>query len=295
MNDADIELISSLIAGDLPPEQAAEARARIEASNELGAAYDEQLAVATTLRTVPAAAMTAEERSALHATLRSELRLDDAPAPVAAASHRWWFALGGLATAAAAVFAFAVVPSILDNDADIAGAPSADQTTAALDTLSNGDAEAFEQPEAVSTTAAASEGDGATLAPDTTQPLTTTAVTEQPAVTETTEAEASSPMYFLSPVTARSDAFNLPVLDEDLIAASGLEAAIAEATEFIALPIAALSACFTGEPGTGDTALTPAGIDAEESEVYAMAMEVESGAQETVTIDLDTCSVTGAG
>jgi hypothetical protein len=295
MNDADIELIISLIAGDLPPEEAAAARARIEASNELGSAYDEQLAVVAIMHDAPTASMTAEEQGALHARLRNELRLDRVSTPSAVPARRWWLALGGLATAAAVVFAFAVVPNLLDNNnADVVSAP-ATEPTAELDTLSNGEAEAFDEP---TTTAPPSDSAGAdtTEAPATTLPLTTTAATEETATTTaTTETAAEEPVYFLSPVSARSTTFNLPVLDEAVVTAGGLEAAIAAATEFATLPLATLAACFSGEQGTGDIAVTPAGIDAAASEVYATATDVASGARETITIDLETCTVTGGG
>lgn len=292
MNDADIDLIISLIAGDLPPEEATAARARIEASSELSAAYDEQLAVASTLRTVPAAAMTTGERDALHAGLRRELHLDEELMPAAAPARRWWIALSGLATTAAIVFAFAVVPNLLDNDgADVVSAPAAEPTTVAeLDTMSDGEASV-----APTTTAAADAGADTTQAPDATLQLTTTAATEETAPTETTVAEPTEPVYFLSPVAPRSTTFDLPVLDEAVVATSGLEAAIAAATEVASLPFATIAACFTGESETGDLAVTPAGIDADGSAVYAVATHVDSGDEQTVTIDLDTCSVTGAG
>jgi hypothetical protein len=299
MNDADIQLISSLIAGDLAPDEAIEATSRIEASAELRAAYDEQLAMATMLRSAPAVEMTGDERNALHAALRSELKLDETTMSPATTRTRnpWWLALGGLTAAAAAVFAFAVVPNLIDDGSDIVGAPAAEQTSPSLDTFSDGSGDTVAEPDTsqVPPTTAREGESVTTTAPVTTQAITTTAVTDETETTETTQAETAEPVYFLAPVIARTTSLELPVIDPVIIAASGLQAAIAQATEFVSLQFAVLAACFTGESGSGEIAVAPAGIDAAGSMVFATATHVESGDQEVVAIDLDSCAVTKAG
>jgi len=86
MNDRDRHLIVSLLDGALSATEQEEVRARLQIDAEMRAAYEEQLAVSTTLRSAPAVSMSADERNELHGALRAGLFLDETTtvAPIAA-------------------------------------------------------------------------------------------------------------------------------------------------------------------------------------------------------------------
>lgn len=109
---SDHDLITELISGQLSPEERRAALMRVAADPELQSEYETQLTTASLLRDAPAPTMTATERSNLHAALRQQLHLDDAPAPVAPAPsrwQRWWAPITGLAAAAAVVVGAVVI------------------------------------------------------------------------------------------------------------------------------------------------------------------------------------------
>lgn len=109
---SDHDLITELISGQLSPEERRAALMRVAADPELQSEYETQLTTASLLRDAPEPTMTATERSNLHAALRQQLHLDDAPAPVAPAPsrwQRWWAPITGLAAAAAVVVGAVVI------------------------------------------------------------------------------------------------------------------------------------------------------------------------------------------
>ena len=109
---SDHDLITELISGQLSPEERRAALMRVAADPELQSEYETQLTTSSLLRDAPAPTMTATERSNLHASLRQQLHLDDAPAPVAPAPsrwQRWWAPITGLAAAAAVVVGAVVI------------------------------------------------------------------------------------------------------------------------------------------------------------------------------------------
>jgi hypothetical protein len=111
MNERNQELIVDLLGGRLSPEEERAALARIETDPGLRAEYEVQISAISILNASGTPLMTADERTALHASLRRQLHLEDSPAAVVAAPprwQRWWAPIGGLAIAAA-VFIGAVV------------------------------------------------------------------------------------------------------------------------------------------------------------------------------------------
>lgn len=281
MNDNDIDLITSLIGGELPESEAAAAIARIGSDPELRAAHDEQVGVASMLGSAPVVAMTAEETASLHGSLRTELQLDDQPAAVAAAASgwsRWWAPMTGLAVAAVVIFAIAVLPDALDgtDSAEVVSAPPPETTAPAseLDTQSTGGA--LVQPEDDNTSDAFT---------------TTTAASESAAVEELEDATMSQ--YFMVPQAARASELELPILEETAVAASGFDSALGLATESARVNVAALTACFPG--GAAGSALDPIGVTPDLSVVYAIATDIETGFETSVTIDMSSCEIAEAG
>lgn len=109
---SDHDLITELISGQLSPEERRAALMRVAADPELQSEYETQLTTASLLQDAPEPTMTATERSNLHAALRQQLHLDDAPAAVAPAPsrwQRWWAPITGLAAAAAVVVGAVVI------------------------------------------------------------------------------------------------------------------------------------------------------------------------------------------
>lgn len=147
MSEHDFNLISDVISGDLSSDERSAALAHIASDPVLQAEYETQLATASLLRDLPAPTMTAEERSMLHASLRRQLRLDDAPTPVVAPApsrwQRWWAPVAGLAAAAAVVVGVVIVlpDEGSDDSFDVASAELTVTTAAsreALDSVAGG-------------------------------------------------------------------------------------------------------------------------------------------------------------
>ena len=116
MSDNNLDLITELINGRLSPDERRVALARVAADPELQSEYETQLAVSSLLSEAPPPTMTAAERSELRTSLRQQLHLDDAPAPVVLAPsrwQRWWAPVTGLAAAAAVIIGVVIV---LPND-----------------------------------------------------------------------------------------------------------------------------------------------------------------------------------
>ena len=139
MSEHDLNLIADVISGDLSPRELDAALAHIASDPALQAEYETQLATASLLHDLPSPSMTAEERSTLHASLRQQLHLDDAPTPVVAPApsrwQRWWAPVTGLAAAAAVVVgAIVILPGGGSDDSfDVASASLAATTVAARD------------------------------------------------------------------------------------------------------------------------------------------------------------------
>jgi len=290
MNDNDIQLITSLIEGGLSPAEQEEGMARVEASPQLRAAYDEQLSVATALRAAPAVSMTAVEAGELRTALRAELHIEEAAAvPIAATSgwSRWWAPLAGLATAAVIIVAVVLVPGALDDDAStqVAIAPSAVTTTPALasDPLA-GTAEDTDTFAGGEEQADTTEG-GQELAD---APTTTMAAAA---------AEQAAPDTSLFSLKASPDAsknLELPVLGSDIDIA-GVESATRNATERATVDYAAISRCFGPQGEATGEAVIVGSVTQSGDEVVAVVTVAATGEQIVLTISLATCEVASAG
>jgi hypothetical protein len=118
MNDNDLNLIVDLIESQLGTTDAGSALARIVADPELLEAYTEQLAVHDSLKSLPIASMTADEKEALNTALVTQLRLEDEAVVVPVTRKRapWWMPVAGIAAAAAAVTAIFIVPNMSGSD-----------------------------------------------------------------------------------------------------------------------------------------------------------------------------------
>ncbi len=136
MSEHDLNLITDLVSGRLSPGERDEALRHISSDPALQAEYETQLATASLLSDLPAPAMTADERSTLHAALRQQLHLDDALAPVVAPApsrwQRWWAPVAGLAAAAAVIVgAVVILPNSGSDDSfEVASAALTDTTVA---------------------------------------------------------------------------------------------------------------------------------------------------------------------
>lgn len=178
MSEHDLNLIADVISGDLSPSERDAALAHIASDPALQSEYETQLATASLLHDLPSPSMTAEERSTLHASLRRQLHLDEAPVPVVAPApsrwQRWWAPATGLAAAAAVVVgAIVILPGSGSDDSFQVASAALTETTAAsraADASADGGSdsdgsfadEESSQPEAASeaettTTAAAAE------------------------------------------------------------------------------------------------------------------------------------------
>ena len=113
MSEQDLDLITELISGRLSPGERDDALARVASDPALQSEYEVQLATASLLHDLPAPTMTADERSALHASLREQLNLDEAAPPVVAPApsrwQRWWAPATALAAAAAVIVGAIVI------------------------------------------------------------------------------------------------------------------------------------------------------------------------------------------
>lgn len=166
MSDHDLDLITELISGRLSPEERRAALTRVAADPKLQSEYETQLTTASLLRETPTPTMTATERSNLHAALRQQLHLDDAPVPVAPAPsrwQRWWAPVTGLAAAAAVVVGAVVILPDSGTDDSLQFAAAEVTTTVQAsrsdeaDVGGSGDSDGSIEEEQTITTAAASE------------------------------------------------------------------------------------------------------------------------------------------
>lgn len=290
MNDNDIELITTLIAGELSPVEQEEGMARVEASPQLRSAYDEQLSVATALRAEPRASMTAAERTQLNTTLRAELHIEEAAAPAAAVAsgwNRWWAPLTGLATAAVIIIAVVVAPNVFDDDGStgVASAPSAMTTTPTLasDPLA-GAAEDTDTSQGGEQQADTSEG-----------------VEERAAASPTTVAAAATELdapdtssFSLKAAPDAPASLELPVLGDDVDVAD-VESATRRATEQATVDYAAISRCFGSAGEATGEAVIVGSVTQSGDEVVVVVTVAATGEEIVLTINLATCGVTSAG
>ena len=283
MNDRDRHLIVSMLDGALSPTEQEEVRARLQIDAEMKAAYDEQLAVSTTLRSVPAVSMSADERNELHGALRAGLFLDDttAVAPVAAPVRRWsrwWAPLAGLATAAVIVTAVVVLPGMFGGEeaAELVSA-SAPQTTAAATAPSL---------EADPLAGVAEDSAGELQAQE---PTSTTAAA---AAAETAEPDATR--YSLAATAEPAGEFDLPVLGDDF-AADGVESAALDSTTRATIDYGAAAGCFGSADSVIGEAVLVGTLSVSGNNVVAVITDATTGAETVIIVDLATCQVTSAG
>jgi hypothetical protein len=282
MNDRDRNLIVSLLDGALSPTEQEEVRARLQIDAEMRAAYEEQLAVSTTLRSAPAVSMSADERNELHGALRAGLFLDDtaAVAPVAAPARRWsrwWAPLAGLATAAVIVTAVVVLPGMFGGEeaAELVSAP-APQTTAAATAPSL---------EADPLAGVAEDSAGERQAQE---PTSTTAA----AAAETAEPDAT--LYSLAATAAPAGELELPVLGDDFDA-DGVESAALDSTSRATIDYDAAAGCFGSAGSVIGEAVLVGTLSVSGDNVVAVITDATTGAETVIIIDLVTCHVTSAG
>ena len=166
MSDHDLDLITELINGHLSPGERRAALSRVAADPELQSEYETQLAVSSLLSEAPSPTMTAAERSELRTTLRQQLNLEDAPAPVVVAPsrwQRWWAPVAGLAAAAAVIIGVVVILPDGGSDDSLQFAAAEVETTIqtssndGADTGGSADSADGADEELTTTTAAASE------------------------------------------------------------------------------------------------------------------------------------------
>ena len=282
MNDRDRNLIVSLLDGALSPTEQEEVRARLQIDAEMRAAYEEQLAVSTTLRSAPAVSMSADERNELHGALRAGLFLDDtaAVAPVAAPARRWsrwWAPLAGLATAAVIVTAVVVLPGMFGGEdaAELVSAP-APQTTAAATAPSL---------EADPLAGVAEDSAGERQAQE---PTSTTAA----AAAETAEPDAT--LYSLAATAAPAGELELPVLGDDFDA-DGVESAALDSTSRTTIDYDAAAGCFGSAGSVIGEAVLVGTLSVSGDNVVAVITDATTGAETVIIVDLVTCQVTSAG
>ncbi len=282
MNDRDRNLIVSLLDGALSPTEQEEVRARLQIDAEMRAAYEEQLAVSTTLRSAPAVSMSADERNELHGALGAGLFLVDtaAVAPVAAPARRWsrwWAPLAGLATAAVIVTAVVVLPGMFGGEeaAELVSAP-APQTTAAAPAPSL---------EADPLAGVAEDSAGERQAQE---PTSTTAA----AAAESAEPDAT--LYSLAATAAPAGELELPVLGDDFDA-DGVESAALDSTSRATIDYDAAAGCFGSAGSVIGEAVLVGTLSASGDNVVAVITDATTGAETVIIVDLVTCQVTSAG
>ena len=188
MSEHDLNLITDLVSGRLSPSERDEALRYVASDPALQSEYETQLATASLLSDLPAPAMTADERSTLHASLRQQLHLEDAPAPVVAPApsrwQRWWAPVTGLAAAAAVIIgAVVILPSSGSDDSFEVASAALTETTAAsgnADASAGGgaDLEGSFADEPTEPTEAASEAEPTTTAAASEETTTTAAAAD---------------------------------------------------------------------------------------------------------------------
>ena len=284
MNDRDRHLIVSLLDGALSPTEQEEVRARLQIDAEMRTAYEEQLAVSTTLRSAPAVSMSADERNELHGALRAGLFLVDAAAvaPVAPPARRWsrwWAPLAGLATAAVIVTAVVVLPGMFGGEeaAELLSAP-APQTTAAATAPSL---------EADPLAGVAEDSAGERQAQE---PTSTTAAAA--AAAETAEPDAA--LYSLAATAEPAGELELPVLGDDFDA-DGVESAAFDSTTRATIDYDAAAGCFGSADSVIGEAVLVGTVSVSGNNVVAVITDATTGAETVIIVDLVTCRVTSAG
>ncbi|MFB3099603.1 MAG: anti-sigma factor [Acidimicrobiia bacterium] len=283
MNDRDRHLIVSLLDGALSPTEQEEVRARLQIDAEMRAAYEEQLAVSTTLRSAPAVSMSADERNELHGALRAGLFLDDtaAVAPVAAPARRWsrwWAPLAGLATAAVIVTAVVVLPGMFGGEeaAELLSAPAPQTTAAAIAPSLEADP--------LADVAEDSAGERQAREP--------TSTTAAAAAAETAEPDAA--LYSLAATALPAGELELPVLGDDFDA-DGVESAALDSTTRATIDYDAAAGCFGSADSVIGEAVLVGTLSVSGDNVVAVITDATTGAETVIIVDLVTCRVTSAG
>jgi len=276
MNDNDIQVITALVNDELPPVESEAVLARMETDPELRSAYEEQLAVSSGLKSVPAVAMTAAERDTLHTALRTQLNLEDAPVAAAAAAAsrwgRWWAPMTGLAAVAVIVVAFVIAPNLGSDDPEqVALAPAEITTTAAA--LADGGAESSEELLAGERSA---EDNG-----------------DAPVTSQATEAPEES-LYALSSELAGSE-LELPEIDEESLEEADLAEARLQSTTYSEVDLDDISACFARALANWPPVSTSlVGVTPDGESVIGSAIDPETGEESLLYINLNTCAVTAS-
>lgn len=146
MNEHDRDLILGLADGSLTGDDAAAARARIDADPTLAAELAIQEAVRADLDALPSVGLTEAERSDLRAGLRTQLRLDDAPPAVATVPERRrtfrWQPVFGLGAAAVFIAAVVILPGTLGGSSDDSSDEALVETTVAAFDVVGGEGDA---------------------------------------------------------------------------------------------------------------------------------------------------------
>ena len=273
MNDNDIQLIAALVDGELPAAEQGAVLARMESDAELRAAYDEQLAVASTLRSLPEVSMTAAEQTALRTTLRTQLNLDGAVVAAAAAApwwSRWWAPVTGLATAAVIVFAFVIVPNLDEDSADVVSAP-AEATTQATSSLAD-----------VPAAESGSDPQDFLIAPG----------AEDGAATQTT---AAAEAFYEVTAAGEGAELELPLLEEEAVEDEGVALARSQATTFTAVDLDEISACFsTALDSWPPLSTSLVGVTGDGQSIIGSAIDPGTGTETLFYINRATCAVTAA-
>jgi hypothetical protein len=293
MSNYDQELITDLISGRLPPQERQAALARLAQDPELRSEYEAQLAVSSLLADAPASVMTADERSALRASLVQQLHLDDAPAAVSAAParwQRWWAPVAGLAAAAAVIVGAVVILPGVDSD-DSMDVASADVTTTIAASQSDGSGESAE-PDVL---AFSDESEETTETAET--PTTAAAALE----TTTTSASAAEDLVSAAGDASPRSLPYVPNLDlEDLAMeyAAGpqeLDDALAKsASEEGRLDTAAAYECFEASdsaPTEGATVEVVASGTLDGTEVAVLVVTPSGAEPYLVALDMNSCLV----
>lgn len=282
MKDSDIQLIASLVDGQLSPAEQEAALARMEADAELRTAYDEQLAVATALRGVSAASMSAVERTDLHSALRAELRLEEAGAATVAAAatksgwSRWWAPLAGLATAAVVVLAFVVVPNLGEDDGFT-------EVGAALDT--SPPSTLASEPVAGVVEESAEDSSSSGIDGETALVSTTAAAAFEKASPDALQ------FSLAEPPTA---GLEVPVMEAPIDPAE-VEALTRTATQKATIDYEAAAACFGSSGEELGEADIVGSVTQSGDEVVVVITDSATGEETVLTINLATCEVTSAG
>lgn len=286
MSDHDLDLITDLISGHLSPDERRAALARVAADPELQSEYETQLATASLLRAISPPAMTSAERSNLHTSLRQQLHLDDAPAPVAPAPsrwQRWWAPVTGLATAAAVVIGAVVL--LPDSGTDDSLQFAAAEVTSTVQASRNDEADLGGSADS----AGSIEEEEPAATGTTSEDLTPSAAVAEEGITGTLEATGAA-----SPRSVP----HVPDLDLDQLglayAAGGDEfedelsksAEIADPAEF-----SEVGACLDGSAdAAGETSLSiVATATIEGVDVVVFSVTPSTGDSYLVALDVSTC------